>query len=343
MATFKQSSGDCAMSDSMARDRDLRMPPVGGNASQFPLRDGALTVRELVHLYLSSYSGRDSSRMQRLEWWVDRIGGLSLSDLSDDHVHSALDGLAKQPARYYMGKDADGRSIFKSKGRPLSPASVNRYAAALAAVVTWAIKRRITPKGYAHPCKTVDRPREHNEKTRFLTEEERHRLLQACRESRWPKLYLLVLLALTTGARKSEILRLRWQDMNLELQVAYCARTKNGDPRGLPLLPGVIQELNAHRANAKPSDLVFPSRKSPGKPYSYEGRWRAALRTARIREFRFHDLRHTCASMLAQNGATLLEIADVLGHRQLQVTKRYSHLTTQHKSALLHRVLGDIA
>jgi len=58
--------------------------------------------------------------------------------------------------------------------------------------------------------------------------------------------------------------------------------------------------------------------------------------------FRFHDLRHSCASYLAQNGASLLEIADVLGHKQLAMTKRYSHLTTATKKALVGRVLGDI-
>jgi integrase len=66
------------------------------------------------------------------------------------------------------------------------------------------------------------------------------------------------------------------------------------------------------------------------------------MHAARIRNFRFHDLRHSCASMLAQSGATLLEIGDLPGHRQLQMTKRYSHLASGHKSALVNRVLGGI-
>jgi integrase len=63
---------------------------------------------------------------------------------------------------------------------------------------------------------------------------------------------------------------------------------------------------------------------------------------AKVKNFRFHDLRHSCASYLAQNNATLLEIADVLGHRNTSITKRYSHLTTGHKSNLINRVLGGI-
>ena len=66
------------------------------------------------------------------------------------------------------------------------------------------------------------------------------------------------------------------------------------------------------------------------------------MRTARIEDFHFHDLRHSCASYLAQSGATLLEIADVLGHKTLDMVKRYSHLTVHHKQALIHRVLGNL-
>ncbi len=67
-----------------------------------------------------------------------------------------------------------------------------------------------------------------------------------------------------------------------------------------------------------------------------------ALEDADIKDFRFHDLRHTCASYLAQSGASLLEIAEILGHKQISVTKRYAHLCIEHKSSLINRVLGDI-
>ena len=68
-----------------------------------------------------------------------------------------------------------------------------------------------------------------------------------------------------------------------------------------------------------------------------------ALKKSNVKNFRFHDLRHTCASFLAQNNATLLEIADVLGHRNMAMTRRYSHLATAHKSNLIGRIFGDIS
>lgn len=297
-------------------------------------------MRDLIDLYMAEYAGRDSTRVQRLAWWAGKVGDVMLQDLTDDHVHAALQALASQPSRYFVGKDADGKGIYKAKRKPLAPATLNRYAAALGAVITWAIKRRIAPKGYVHPCRTIERQTENNEKIRFLSDDERGRLLEACRKSKWPRLYLLVMMALTTGARKGELLALRWRDVDMARGLAHCGRTKNGDAKALPLVPAVVEALRGFEG--KPDALVFASPRSPDLAYVFDSRWRQALKEARLRNFRFHDLRHTCASMLAQNGATLLEIGDVLGHRQLQMTKRYSHLTTGHKSALVNRVLGDI-
>lgn len=305
-----------------------------------PLRAGALPLPDLIDLYMGHYSGRDTTRVQRLTWWKARLSGIALQDLSDDHVHAALEALAHERSRYFAGKDADDKPVYRAKRRPLSPATVNRYSASLAAVVTWAIKKRIAPKGYAHPCRSVERRPENNERTRFLSDDERVRLLDACKASTWPRLYLLALMALTTGARKAELLALTWGDVDLQRAEAHCGRTKNGDPKVLPLIPAVVAELERFKAGA--SVPVFESTRRKGQAFAFEPRFAEALKAAKIRGVTFHTLRHSCASLLAQNGATLLEIADVLGHRQLQMTKRYSHLTTQHKAELLARVMGGV-
>lgn len=191
-----------------------------------------------------------------------------------------------------------------------------------------------------HPCRSIQREAENNEKTRFLSEDERTRLLGACRLAKWPRLYLLVLMALTTGARKGELLGLRWADVDVERAEARVAQTKNGDPKVLPLVPAVLAELA--RFKAGPTVLVFGSPRDSSRPFAFEAQYAQALAATRIRGVTFHTLRHSCASMLACNGATLLEIADLLGHRQLQMTKRYSHLATSHKAALVQRVLGSV-
>jgi integrase len=310
------------------------------STGELPLRAGDITVRDLVDLYMAHYAGRDTTRMQRLTWWVARIGALELQAVTDDHIHASLEALAARPPRYFAGTDADGQAIYKAKGKPMAPATVNRYCASIAAVFTWAIRRRIAPKDWGHPCRPIERRTEDNQKTRFLSDDERERLLLASRGCKWPRAYLLVLLALTTGARRGELLALRWQDIDFAHSVAHVGRSKNGDPKALPLTAPVVEELQ--RLQGGPSALVFPSTRRPGNPYAIETLWPHLLKAARVRELRFHDLRHSCASYLAQNGATLLEIGDLLGHRQISMTRRYSHLTAGHRSALVNRVLGGL-
>jgi integrase len=309
-------------------------------ATTLPSRAGHLPVSELIDLYMAHYTGRDTTRVQRLSWWKARLGSVPFAEVTDDHIHDALEALAADPARRWAGVDVKGQPIFKSTKKPMAPATVNRYNAALAAVFTWSIRRRVAPKAWDHPCRRVERLAENNAHTRFLSDDERTRLLEACKASPWPKLYVLVLLALTTGARKGELLGFRWRDVDLVDRVAHVARTKNGDAKVLPLVPAVVAELKAMQG--APGALVFASRLRPEQPYAFDQRWDEALKTARVKSFRFHDLRHSCASHLARRGATLLEIADLLGHRQISMTKRYSHLASSHRSDLVNRVSGDL-
>ena len=210
------------------------------------------------------------------------------------------------------------------------------------ALFTWAIKRRLAPRGWENPAHLVERAPERNARTRFLTADERARLLEACRASAWPRLYLLVLMAITTGARRGELLALTWADVDREHAGAHVRETKNGDPRVLPLAPHVLEELaRVRKSDDRDEDLVFCSRLRR-QPAHFQSAWQAALKQAAIERFRFHDLRHTCASYLAQGGASLLEIADVMGHRQLSMVKRYAHLTIATKAKLVNRVLGEI-
>ena len=90
------------------------------------------------------------------------------------------------------------------------------------------------------------------------------------------------------------------------------------------------------------AELIFNSSIKPTKAYEFRKEWIKALKRAEIDDFRFHDLRHTCASYLAQNGCSLLEIADVLGHRQVSMSARYSHLCVSHKQKLIEKYFGDI-
>ncbi len=305
-----------------------------------PLRRGDISMADLIDLYMRFYEGADQTRVSRLNYWRDRVGHVALQDFSDDHAHQVLEDLATRPARVFAGRDEAGRKQYVFKKRATAPATINRYAAAIGALISWSMKKRIAPKGMVHPCRTIERKPENNARTRFLSQEEARRLLAACRCSSWPRLYALVLLALTTGARKSEMLGLRWADVDLDQARATLARTKNGDARVLPLVPALVEELRKFKGAA--TAWVFESPRDPERVFSFAGQWKKALAEAKLKGVVMHTCRHTAASMLAQAGASVIEVADALGHRDLKMARRYAHLSIEHKSALVTRVLGSL-
>lgn len=310
---------------------------ISGTAAQAT----TLTLNALIDAYLEVYDGRDKSRYARVGWWRSRLGERLVTSITDEDVFQALQAYASAPARVYAGRDANGERVWRSKGKTPSSASINRHHTCLSALFKWAEEARFLPRGYPNPARFIKRRREHAGVVRFLSEDERRRLLEATKISKWDRLYLLVLMALVTGARMGELTRLTWGDIDWSRQVAHVRQSKNGESRALPLTAGVIEELR--RLESKRLDrLIFASRVRPKQPYNVQMPWAAAVRAAGLKHFRFHDLRHTCGSYLAQSGASLLEIADVLGHRDLKMTRRYSHLTVDTKAAVVNRVLGDI-
>jgi integrase len=246
---------------------------------------------------------------------MDALGDKPIIDITSTDINEALSTL---PAH-------------------LKNATINRYVAAISVVFSYACREYGL---HINPVRNIPSLPENNERTRFLSEAERTRLFKACRTSHWDKLYLIVLLAITTGARKGELTKLRWNDIDFDRRTAYVATTKNGQPKVLPLTDSVIKELQLF--DAKDSSLIFASRIKEDVPYCFTKPWKKALEDGEIKDFRFHDLRHSCASYLAQSGASLLEIADVLGHKDISVTKRYSHICIEHKVSLINRVMGGI-
>lgn len=300
----------------------------------------AATLAQAAEAYLDAYRGRDNSRYHRITTWSRLLGDKMLAEITPDDIDAAMQKLATEPARVYNGKDADGNPIFKKKAGLRSKATLNRYLVALAALYSWARQSRILPRGFDAPTRHVSKHKEDRGRVRFLSDEERARLLEACRASSWPRLYGFVLMALTTGARRGELLGLRWCDVDLERGEAMLHDTKNGDRRVLVLLPQVLEEL-AHFAPKDASTsqvLVFRSSKKTSQPFATAKVFNEAVELAGIKDFRFHDCRHCTASYMAQAGASLLEIADTLGHRQLRMVQRYAHLNTDSRRRLIAKV-----
>ena len=175
-------------------------------------------------------------------------------------------------------------------------------------------------------------------RVRFLDDEERHRLLKACQVSHNPHLFTLVLLALTTGARRNEMLQLRWDAVDLERGLLQLTQTKNKERRAVPVR-GEALDLLRRQHHEHPQEAWVFARWDAQGPTHFEQAWQTAKRRAELVNFHFHDLRHTAASYLAMSGATLHEIATILGHKTLKMTMRYAHLTTGHTGAIIERMV----
>jgi integrase len=179
-------------------------------------------------------------------------------------------------------------------------------------------------------------------RVRFLSEDERPRLLAACQASSNRHLYPLVILALATGARKMELLTLTWPQVDLGRALITLHDTKNGEPRSIPITGQALDVMRTHAKVVRiGTPLVFP-RQDGRRPVDVRHAWYQALAQAEITDFRFHDLRHSTASYLAMNGASLVEIAEVLGHKTLSMVQRYAHLSEGHTRAVLERMTRAI-
>jgi integrase len=282
-----------------------------------------------------------AARARQLEWWSKQFAGLTVAEVTADRISKARDACAAET--FTRGK----AHKIKKTGEMVSPkqykrtgATVNRYMATLSHALSFAVReRRLLDR---NPMGDISRKKESRGRTRFLSDDERMALLAACEKSDWAPLHTLVLLAITTGARRGELVALRWSDVDLKIGRALIRETKNDEQRTLPLAGKALEALRELKLQKSArSEYVFPQPSGLPGPYEhFDAHWYAALEAAGITDFHFHDLRHTTASMLAAQGASLLEIADVLGHKTLAMVKRYSHLVVDHKAKVIERMIA---
>lgn len=273
----------------------------------------------LADEYIKWWTGKDHDRVRLVLFWEKHLGPMLLSDITPEII----------------------RETLKQK-KSLAPATYNRHLAILSAVLDYATLLQEDDSVLdqyidINPCKRVRSLTVDNKIVRYLSDQEKPRLLKAAKEI-GGKFYLKVLMGLATGMRKGELDQLRWNDIDFEKGLAILLDTKNGTPRHTPIPSVIMEEIKKHREIG--SCLLFPSTKDANQAFDYRKKWALCLKTANIQNFRFHDLRHDTASTLARDGRTLKEIAEILGHKSLASTDRYTHLCTEHKSQVLNDTMS---
>ena len=199
------------------------------------------------------------------------------------------------------------------------------------------------PRG--DPAARIRRKTESNGRVRFLSDDEEARLRKAI-EHRFPEFLPHLLLSLHTGMRMSEQYGLRWNQVDLERRQIHLRKTKNGDPRTIPLNAvalGALQALKVENPKGagkrKGTDPVFPSLRRDDSLQGSRGWFPTALAAAQIDGYSWHCNRHTFASRLVMAGVDLRTVAELLGHRTLQMVMRYSHLAPEHQASAVDRLV----
>jgi integrase len=218
------------------------------------------------------------------------------------------------------------RYKLKRKEEGAQPATINRELGCLRNMFNMAIK---WGRAQANPVREVKFLKEPKEKGRILTEEEEIRLLNTVRtEPKQSHLEPIIITALNTGMRKGEILRLKWSDVDFRARVITVEGAKSGEIRKIPMNRKLTETLEGVKKTSK-GDYVFSDN---GQPYGdIKTGWWTALKKAGIEGLRFHDLRHTFGTRLGMSGVDIATIQELMGHKDIAMTKRYSHPTPDHK------------
>ncbi len=300
-----------------------RLTPIG--------QSEVLTIGELIDKYerqVMQWKKPHTQRQQRqqLEWWRSFLGDKTpLIDINSPMI-----------------------SMAKEKLQPRSAKTINRYLAALSHIFTKGVKEWRCVE--MNPVLSVERLREGQARTRWLRPDERKHLLFACRSSQNRFIYPVVVIGLSTGARLSEIRFMRWDSMDLyrtmkidgrtvEIGRYYIEKTKTDEARALVFHGEALKLLRKLHRNRTPGNpWCFPSDREAHQPIDFRYAWEQAREKARLENFCFHDLRHSAASYLGEQGASLAEIGYILGHKNQATTKKYTHFTNSSTEHLVTRM-----
>ena len=288
---------------------------------------GGPTVAELAARYMA----------QHVETHCKESSAAGIRRLLDKHVLPAFGALP------LLAVERAQVAAFHARLNR-APYAANRAVALMSRMYAMAADWEMVPDG-TNPCAGIERHRE-RKRERFLTDTEFRRLGQVLAEAPAEggvsvHAVAAIRLLMLTGCRKSEVLTLRWEDVDLEAGELKLADSKTG-PRAVPLSPPAAKVL-AELPRVQGSPWVIPGQKPGAHMTNLDGPWRVVRKRAGIGNARIHDCRHSFASRALALGESLPAIAKLLGHSQVQTTARYAHLARDSVRASAARVAASIA
>jgi len=268
----------------------------------------SFTLAELITLYQQDILPRKQPETQEREryyhrFWNKTLGQKLLTDIAKVDIVKV-------------------RNDFLAKGYKAT--SIQRYLMVLSHLLNTAI--RDYDLLTVNVVNLIQKPPLPPGRIRYLSDDERSRLLAECRRSKNQRLYALVILALSTGLRSRNLYLLQRRHIDLDQRIITVARTKNGLPLVLPLVGEAVEVVNHLCQQVGQDDYLFPHVNALRPRNSYIKSFEYALQRAGIEDASFHTLRHTAASYLIQSGVDIYTVSRILNHKSITMTARYAHL-----------------
>jgi len=286
------------------------------------------TLKYAIKLYLDysecnkkSYKGD----LRSTEIFLEYFGNIDLEDIT--------------PAKIEDFK----RDVKNSTGN--KNATINRYLQALSKMLNIAVANELLNK---NPMWSVKKLKENNYKTRVLMPDEEERLFKEIergyevvgrdrkKKKIYPYIYLknIIICALQTGMRKSEILKLKWSNIDFDYEYIELLETKSGKSRKIPISSKLMKIFKKILTTSN-SEYVFVNPSTNSNYIDIHRAFETVLKNAQINNFRFHDLRHTAATRMLEKGADIRTVQEILGHSSVSVTERYTHTNAKSKKSAI--------
>ena len=309
--------------DAVARLSKILAAKREGKLFDIKKEDPNHTFDELLERYRETFKHQRSfkSKEFRLAYLENYFTGRLLTSITVYDLEQFRNKMKAQPVKSGVEKIPKGmkvRTLDLKPKRERTVSDVNRTLSALRHMFSKAVEWQMLEQSPFKRAKGLFY-KENNMRLRFLTYDEAEDLLRCCVDYLKP----IVLTALHTGMRKSEILTLKWSQ--IRNGYIYVIKSKTDTQRQIPInktLKALFKSMPRHIK----SDFVFC--KKNGKPYGdIKKSFNSALKKAGLDDVTFHTLRHTTASWLVMRGASLKAVAEILGHSDISTTQRYAHLS----------------